>query len=82
MKWPEMILFFVMVVAWVVGIAVSKGFWMIIGSIAIPPMAWVVMDFIRLPFKKVSPVFDAVQASTWPPRNIHGRFHSQRKDSP
>lgn len=32
-----------MVVAWVCGIAVAKGFWITLGCVLLPPMAWIVL---------------------------------------
>jgi len=32
-----------LVVAWVFGIAVAKGFWMTLASFCFPPVAWVLL---------------------------------------
>ena len=39
----EAIIYGVMVAAWIFGIAVAKGFWMTLGAVLIPPMAWVLL---------------------------------------
>ena len=39
----EAILYGVFVAAWIFGIAVAKGFWMTLGAVLIPPMAWVLL---------------------------------------
>jgi hypothetical protein len=32
-----------MIVPWVMGIAIAKGFWAIAGAIFLPPVAWVLV---------------------------------------
>jgi len=48
--WPEAAVCFVAlliyaaaVIAWIFGIAVAKGFWMTLGAVCLPPMAWVLL---------------------------------------
>ena len=48
--WPEaavafcaLILYAAMVVAWIFGIAVANGFWLTLGAVCLPPMAWVLL---------------------------------------
>jgi len=40
-NWPESTLALIAVSAWVFGIAVAKGFWMVACAIFLPPAAWV-----------------------------------------
>ena len=40
--WPGVFMFLCLVVPWVLGVAVAKGFWIVVGCILFPPMAWVV----------------------------------------
>lgn len=35
--------YFIVIAGWVVGIAVAKGFWMTLGAVFLPPMAWVLL---------------------------------------
>lgn len=42
MNFNEMIFSLFIVIAWVFGIALSKGFWMTLGSVFLPPMAWII----------------------------------------
>jgi len=48
--WPEaavaffaLTLYAVMVLFWIFGIAVAKGFWLTLGAVFLPPMAWVLL---------------------------------------
>lgn len=41
--WPEVFFQLMMITGWVCGVAVAKGFWMMIGCVLFPPMAWVVL---------------------------------------
>lgn len=41
--WPGLVLYLCIVVPWVLGIAVAKSFWIVVGCIFIPPMAWVIL---------------------------------------
>jgi uncharacterized membrane protein len=48
--WPEaavaffaILVYLAAVVAWILGIAVAEGFWMTLGAVCIPPMAWVLL---------------------------------------
>lgn len=43
MSTGESILYLVVITAWVFGIAVAEGFWLTIGCVTFPPMAWVVL---------------------------------------
>ena len=40
---PSFLIVLVVIVPWVMGIAVAKGFWIVAGCIFLPPMAWVVL---------------------------------------
>lgn len=33
---------FLLVVWWMLGVAVAKGFWLIVGAAVFPPLAWVI----------------------------------------
>lgn len=48
--WPEALvvaivltLYCAAVTAWIFGIAVAKGFWLTLGAVLLPPMAWVLL---------------------------------------
>lgn len=41
--WFALLIYASAVVAWVLGIAVAKGFWLTLGAVCIPPMAWVLL---------------------------------------
>jgi len=41
MNWPSAFTWFWMIILWVMGIAISKGFWMTLFSL-FPPVAWVI----------------------------------------
>jgi len=43
MNWPATFLYLCMVVPWVIGIAIAKGFWITLGAVLVPPMAWVLV---------------------------------------
>ena len=43
MNWPTTLLYLVMIISWVMGIAIAKGFWLTTGAIFIPPLAWVLL---------------------------------------
>lgn len=49
MKPAEAFTYFWMIITWVCGIAIAKGFWMTAACILVPPAAWVVVAdyFIR-----------------------------------
>ena len=49
MKWPEVFLYTLMISAWVCGIAIAKGFWLTLGAVLLPPMAWVLLAMKLLP---------------------------------
>ncbi|WP_105610624.1 hypothetical protein [Cronobacter malonaticus] len=42
MTWPEAFLYLAMIVPWVMGVAITKGFWMTLACFCLPPVAWVV----------------------------------------
>jgi hypothetical protein len=48
--WPEALvvaliltLYCAAIVAWILGIAAAKGFWLTLGAVLLPPMAWVLI---------------------------------------
>jgi hypothetical protein len=43
MNFPGFLMAMSMIVPWVLGIAVAKGFWITVGCVLIPPMAWVIL---------------------------------------
>jgi hypothetical protein len=51
MKTGDLILYLAIVVPWVIGIAIAKGFWMVLGCVVLAPMAWVLtaQHFLGLP---------------------------------
>ena len=42
MNWPEAFTYLWMILLWVFGIAAAKGFWITLGAVLLPPMAWVI----------------------------------------
>lgn len=49
MRWPEAFLYTLMFGGWVCGVAVAKGFWLTLGAVFLPPMAWVLLAMRFLP---------------------------------
>lgn len=41
MRWSEAFVYSLIIWLWVAGIAVAKGFWLTLGAVLLPPMAWV-----------------------------------------
>lgn len=42
-NWPDAFLLLCFTIPWILGIAVSKGFWLTFASSLLPPVAWVVL---------------------------------------
>lgn len=39
----------VLIVAWICGVAVAKGFWMTLAAFCFPPVAWVLLAMEYMP---------------------------------
>lgn len=43
MNWQETLIYLVMVISWVFGVAIAKGFWPVLIAVLFPPYGWVIL---------------------------------------